>query len=96
MACPDDDTAQLGFVVDVFCNEDVQGHPPTKLIGYDSDEDDIGDPCLVHVQLEHSAGCAVVNYTWARRAVGALMMGAGFLLTYLRLKSMKWFMAVIV
>lgn len=94
--CPDDDTTNLGFVIDVFCNENVTGHPPTKLVAFDSEYDDIGDPCIVHVQMEHSAGCAVVNYTWARRAIGALMMSVGFLLTYLRLKSMKWFMAVIV
>jgi hypothetical protein len=61
-----------------------------------SEEDDIGDACVYHVQLEHQAGCPTVSYTWARRAFGAFLCFIGFILAYLRQKSQKWFMAVIV
>ena len=51
---------------------------------------------MYHVQLEHQAGCPTVSYTWARRAFGAFLCFIGFVLAYLRQKSQKWFMAVIV
>jgi len=95
-ACPEDDSKMLGFVVDVFCNDSVQQNPPLKLVTPGGDGDDLEDPCVYHVQLEHEAGCMQVNFVWGRRAIGALLMGAGFILSYMRVKSMKWFMQVIV
>lgn len=94
--CEEDDSKMMGFVVDVFCNEDVLANPPIHLVTPGSDDDDIENPCWYHVQLEHAAGCPKVSYVWGRRAIGTLLIGAGFILTYLRVKSMKWFMEVVV
>lgn len=95
-ACPEDDSKMLGFVVDVFCNDSVQQNPPLKLVTPGGDADDLEDPCVYHVQLEHEAGCMQVSFVWGRRAIGALFMGAGFILSHMRVKSMKWFMQILV
>jgi hypothetical protein len=86
----------MGFAVDVFCNEDVLQNPPLKLVTAGGEDDDIDDPCVYHVQLEHAAGCPQVNYVWGRRFIGALLIAGGLLLSYLGVKSMKWFMEVMV
>lgn len=87
--CPSDDSRNIGFVVDVFCNEQITGAapPPMKMIMTGSNEDDIGDECIYHVQLAHEAGCATFAFTNIRRLFGALMIFVGVVLTYLRQKS---------
>ena len=94
--CAEDDSKMMGFVVDVFCNDEILQNPPIHLVTPGSDEDDIDNSCIYHVQLEHASGCPKVNYIWGRRAIGGLLIGAGFILSYLRVKSMKWFMEVVV
>jgi hypothetical protein len=92
--CPSDDSRKIGFVVDVFCNEAVNGSnpPPMKMIYSGSELDDIDDSCVYHVQLEHSGGCTTFSFTNLRRLFGAFLMFIGAVLTYLRQKSQKWFM----
>jgi hypothetical protein len=49
--CPSDDSRKIGFVVDVFCNEAINGAspPPMKMIYSGSELDDIDDSCVYHV-----------------------------------------------
>ena len=93
--CVHDEDRMFGFVVDIFCDENITANAPSKIVGSDSYED-LGDPCMVHVQMKHAAGCAQVNFTWGRRAVGTAMIAIGVLLTMMNIKYIKWFMATIV
>jgi hypothetical protein len=88
--CPDDQTQNLGFEVDVICNPSL-ATPQIQIMAPEP-----GETCRYHVTVEHIAGCPAVDFTLARQTLGTLLLSCGVLLTYLGFKSMKWFMTVIV
>ena len=67
-----------------------------ETVAYGSGEDDIGDKCVYHVQMEHGAGCAAFNFLPLKRVLGLGLILAGFVLTYLGRKATKTFMQWIV
>lgn len=95
--CPSDDSKKLGFVIDVLCNEKANIIPANmEMVTFGSADDNIGDKCIYHVQLEHMAGCSAFNFLPFKRVFGLAFIFSGILLTYLGKHSLKNFMEFIV